>query len=131
MLLSKMRFDLLKPKPLVIKRQGTGSYVNHKWVKGVPQDLNTLTLFYPIAKNSTKQFLPEALRAKKWMHLFCNTELKDFQDGEVKQQADEFVFDGETYRIMKLGAWKDVSGYTGYEAYACKVDSEVLAVSGG
>lgn len=131
MLLSRMRFDLLKPKPLVITRYGTGSYVNHKWVKGVNAPIDTLTLFYPIVKNSTKQFLPEGLRSKKCLHLFCNTELKDFQDGEVKQQADEFVFDGETYRIMKLGAWKDVSGYSGYEAFACKVDSEVLALSGG
>lgn len=74
--------------------------------------------------------LPEAIRSKKAFRLFCNTELYDFQDGEVKRQADEFLWKNETYRIMKLGEWEDVSGFTGYEAIACKVDSELIRLYG-
>ena len=77
------------------------------------------------------QFLPENLRAKKVFRLFSNTKLNGFQDKEEKQQADEFTLNGETFRIVKVGEWEDVGTFAGYEAYAIKVDSEVLVVYGG
>ena len=129
-LISNLPFDLVAPKPLTLLRRGTGSYVNHKWVKGEPSEIEALVLLTPVIKQSSKNFLPEALRSKKTFRMYSNTELKDFQEGEVKQQADEFVLQSETYRVVLLGGWSDVNGFTGYEAYACKVDSDVLSVTG-
>ena len=126
-----MPFRLIRTKNINILRYGVGSYVKGKWVKGATTTVPIQAIVSPVIKQSMLQFLPENLRAKKVFRLFSNTKLNGFQDKEEKQQSDEFVLNGETFRIVKVGEWEDVGTFTGYEAYAIKVDSEVLTVYGG
>ena len=130
-MLAKMPFRLIRTKNINILRYGVGSYVKGKWVKGSTTTVPIQAIVSPVIKQSMLQFLPENLRAKKVFRLFSNTKLNGFQDKEEKQQADEFTLNGETFRIVKVGEWEDVGTFTGYEAYAIKVDSEVLVVYGG
>lgn len=130
-MLAKMPFRLIRTKNINILRYGVGSYVKGKWVKGTTTTVPIQAIVSPVIKQSMLQFLPENLRAKKVFRLFSNTKLNGFQDKEEKQQSDEFVLNGETFRIVKVGEWEDVGTFTGYEAYAIKVDSEVLTVYGG
>ena len=130
-MLAKMPFRLIRTKNIDILRYGVGSYVKGKWVKGSTTTVPIQAIVSPVIKQSMLQFLPENLRAKKVFRLFSNTKLNGFQDKEEKQQSDEFVLNGETFRIVKVGEWEDVGTFTGYEAYAIKVDSEVLTVYGG
>ena len=130
-MLAKMPFRLIRTKNIDILRYGVGSYVKGKWVKGSTTTVPIQAIVSPVIKQSMLQFLPENLRAKKVFRLFSNTKLNGFQDKEEKQQADEFTLNGETFRIVKVGEWEDVGTFTGYEAYAIKVDSEVLVVYGG
>ena len=130
-MLAKMPFRLIRTKNINILRYGVGSYVKGKWVKGATTTVPIQAIVSPVIKQSMLQFLPENLRAKKVFRLFSNTKLNGFQDKEEKQQSDEFVLNGETFRIVKVGEWEDVGTFTGYEAYAIKVDSEVLTVYGG
>jgi hypothetical protein len=126
-----MSFQLIKTKSLTISRQAAGSYVKGKFVKGTPTPIVINAHMTPVIKQSMLQFLPESLRAKKVFRLMSNDLIKGFQDKEEKQQADEFTLGGESFRIVKVGEWENVSGYTAYEAYAIKIDSEVIAVYGG
>ena len=130
-MLAKMPFRLIRTKNINILRYGVGSYVKGKWVKGGTTTVPIQAIVSPVIKQSMLQFLPENLRAKKVFRLFSNTKLNGFQDKEEKQQADEFTLNGETFRIVKVGEWEEVGTFTGYEAYAIKVDSEVLVVYGG
>lgn len=130
-MLAKMPFRLIRTKNINILRYGVGSYVKGKWVKGSTTTVPIQAIVSPVIKQSMLQFLPENLRAKKVFRLFSNTKLNGFQDKEEKQQADEFTLNGETFRIVKVGEWEEVGTFTGYEAYAIKVDSEVLVVYGG
>ena len=130
-MLSRMPFRLIRPKTINILRYGAGSYVKGKWVKGTTTTVPIQAVVSPVIKQSMLQFLPENLRAKKVFRLFSNELLKGFQDKEEKQQADEFILNGETFRIVKVGEWEQVSSFSGYEAYAIKLDSEVLTVYGG
>lgn len=130
-MLAKMPFRLIRTKNINILRYGVGSYVKGKWVKGTTTTVPIQAIVSPVIKQSMLQFLPENLRAKKVFRLFSNTKLNGFQDKEEKQQADEFTLNGETFRIVKVGEWEEVGTFTGYEAYAIKVDSEVLVVYGG
>ena len=130
-MLKKMPFRLIKTKSLTILRYSAGSHIKGKWVKGTATSVVIKTILTPVIKQSMLQFLPEALRAKKVFRLFSNTLLRGFQDKDSKQQSDEFVLDGETFRIINVGDWENVNSFTGYEAYAIKVDSEVLALYGG
>ena len=127
-MLAKMPFRLIRTKNIDILRYGVGSYVKGKWVKGSTTTVPIQAIVSPVIKQSMLQFLPENLRAKKVFRLFSNTKLNGFQDKEEKQQADEFTLNGETFRIVKVGEWEEVGAFTGYEAYAIKVDSEVLTV---
>ena len=128
---SRISFQLIKPKDLVVNRRPQGSYVKGKFVKGTPTQVTIKALISPVIKQSMLQFLPESLRAKKVFRLLTNDSIKGFQDKEEKQQADEFTLNGESFRIITVGEWIDVSAFTAYEAYAIKIDSEVLAVYGG
>ena len=130
-MLAKMPFRLIRTKNINILRYGVGTYVKGKWVKGSTTTVPIQAVVSPVIKQSMLQFLPENLRAKKVFRLFSNTQLKGFQDKEEKQQADEFTLNGETFRIVKVGEWESVNNFTGYEAYAIKVDSEVLTAYGG
>lgn len=130
-MLAKMPFRLIRTKNIDILRYGAGSYVKGKWVKGSTTTVPIKAVVAPVIKQSMLQFLPETLRAKKVFRVFSNTKLNGFQDKEEKQQADEFILNGETFRVVKVGEWEDVGTFTGYEAYAIKVDSEVLTVYGG
>lgn len=130
-MLAKMPFRLIRTKNIDILRYGVGSYVKGKWVKGSTITVPIQAIVSPVIKQSMLQFLPENLRAKKVFRLFSNTKLNGFQDKEEKQQSDEFALNGETFRIVKVGEWEEVGTFTGYEAYAIKVDSEVLTVYGG
>ena len=130
-MLAKMPFRLIRTKNINILRYGVGSYVKGKWVKGTTTIVPIQAIVSPVIKQSMLQFLPENLRAKKVFRLFSNTKLNGFQDKEEKQQDDEFTLNGETFRIVKVGEWEEVGTFTGYEAYAIKVDSEVLVVYGG
>lgn len=131
MLLPNIRFQLLKPKTVAILRYGAGSIVKGKWVKGTTSTINAECIMYPVIKKSDKTFLPEQIQDKKVYRLHTNTKLKDFQDGAVKQQADELDISGERYRVVKIGEWEDVGGHTSYEVYVARVDSELLALYGG
>ena len=131
-MLAKMPFRLIRTKNINILRYSTeGTYVKGKWVKGATATVPVQAIVSPVIKQSVLQFLPESLRAKKVFILFSNTKLNCFQDKEEKQQADEFILNGETFRIVKVGEWESVNNFTGYEAYAIKVDSEVITVYGG
>ena len=130
-MLAKMPFRLIRTKNIDILRYGVGSYVKGKWVKGSTTTVPIQAIVSPVIKQSMLQFLPENLRAKKVFRLFSNTKLNGFQDKEEKQQSDEFTLNGEPLRIVKVGEWEEVGTFTGYEAYAIKVDSEVLVVYGG
>lgn len=126
-----MPFRLIKPKDITILRYPSGTYTKGKWVKGTAAQVPIKAVVSPVIKQAELQFLPENLRAKKVFRLFSNTMLQVFQDKEDKKQADEFILNGETFRIVKVGEWENVNLFTGYEAYAIKVDSEVLSLYGG
>ena len=130
-MLNRMPFRLIKPKDLTVSRYPSGSYIKGKWVKGTATQIPIKAVVSPVIKQAELQFLHENLRAKKVFRLFSNTMLQVFQDKEDKKQADEFTLNGETFRIVKVGEWENVNNFTGYEAYAIKVDSEVLALYGG
>lgn len=114
----KFPFTLLKPKPFTVKRYSQGTWVKGEWVKAVATTLQIDMLAYEVKKHNDLIFLPEAVRVKKVLHILCNEELKELKEVPVRQEADEILYEGETYRIVQIGRFKNVSGFNGYQAYA-------------
>lgn len=124
-----MRFDLLKPKPLTLRRKtNSGSYVKGIWVPAASSDVTISALYYEVMKKHELMFLPEALRTKKCLRIFTNDLIKQKEQIPVAQDADEFTYDGQDYRVIKVEEWNNVSGFSGYQAYALKIDTEVSTV---
>lgn len=118
---NRLSFRLIKPKALDILRYGTGSYVKGRWIAGSTTTLPIKALVTPVIKQAYLQLLPEVARDKRVLRLYSNTPLLTFE-GKQHEQSDEFIYNTEKFRIVKLGDWTDVNGFTGYEAYAYKLD---------
>lgn len=118
---NRLSFRLIKPKALDILRYGTGSYVKGRWIAGSTTTLPIKALVTPVIKQQQLMLLPEVARDKRVLRLYSNTPLLIYE-GKQSEQSDEFIYNSDKYRIIKLGDWTDVNGFTGYEAYAYKLD---------
>lgn len=95
------RFLLTKKIPLDILRKTAGQFVNGRWVDGaetiVPIEVNIQPL-----KEAELMLLPEADRAKQWYKVYSASEIRIDRQGANGWSADEFVFEGERYKFMKV-----------------------------
>jgi hypothetical protein len=81
------------------------------WVKGVykPNAPTTLTIkanIQPILKSTETQMLPEGDRSKEMVKVYTTSELLQRKEGVSPVQGDTFVFDGKTWEVMKVIAYK-------------------------
>lgn len=126
-LISQLPFDLITPNSYIFKRYARGQEIDSEWVKPDPILVDIDALITPYLKKDIVDNLPEALRKRKVIRIFSNAALKEQIDtGEF--EADEVVYSNESYRVFKLGDWINVNGFTGYEAYAVRIDSKELSL---
>lgn len=125
-LISQLPFDLIRPTAYTIIRTAVGDFDDEGvFVKPAPTEVPTQLLVSPCLKQSVVQMLPEALRKKKVIRIYSNVELKELID-RASFEPDELTYNGQAYRVFKLGDWVDVNGFTGYEAYAVRIDTTEL-----
>jgi hypothetical protein len=125
-LLKRPPSSLLKFKDLVLRRRtGNGSYVNMLWVPATTVPVTIKALYHSRISNTELVKLPETLRNKKLVRIFSGDEIRQKEE-HLNQDADEFTYLGEDYQVFKVEPWDDVSGFSGYQAYAVKKDVEVL-----
>lgn len=95
------RFLLTKKIPLDLLRKTAGSYVDGEWVEGtettVPVEVNIQPL-----KEAELLFLPEADRGKQWWKVYSASEIRMDKQGDSGWSADEFVYQGDRYKVMKV-----------------------------
>lgn len=124
----RIPFQLIKPKDFIIKRRANaGTYVRGKWVPATTTDITISALINERLKFSTIQMVPEALKTKRWIRIFTNDLIKQKEDSPA-QDADDILFGGQLYRVWRVESWGNVSGFSGYQALAVKVDTEVLSL---
>jgi len=96
----KPNFLLTKKVPLTIYRSTQGSYVDGEWVEGTEIEVPVEVNIQPF-KDSELMLLPEADRSKEWYKLYCADELRTAKPGASGWEADEFVWEGDRYKVMK------------------------------
>ena len=126
-MISQLPFDLIKPRSFTIKRRGVGELIDGIWTQDPPSDVVIQAVVSPCIKKSIIDILPEALRKRKVIRIFSNTELKEHIDA-ASFDADEITYNNQTYRVFHLGDWVDVNGYTAYEAFAVRIDTNEIEV---
>lgn len=97
----KPRFLLTKTVPVPFYRTTQGSYVNGKWVEGVETTFTLDVNIQPL-KDSEILILPEAERTREWYKGYCAEEVRSAKEGTGGYAADEFTWQGERYRVMKV-----------------------------
>lgn len=112
-------FLLTKKIPLNLLRKTAGSYVDGEWVEGtqttVPIEVNIQPL-----KEAELMLLPEADRGKQWWKMYSASEIRMDKQGTSGWSADEFVYQGDRYKVMKventsmgiLNHWKALAART-------------------
>lgn len=93
----KPKFLLTKKIPLTVYRIGLGSWVDGKWVEGSETEVEIEVNIQPF-KNHELMMLPESERSRKWYKLYSADEIRTLNEGE--NGSDEFIFEGERYRVM-------------------------------
>lgn len=126
-MISQLPFDLIKPRAFTIKRRGVGELIDGIWTQEPSSDVVIQAVVSPCIKKSIIDILPEALRKRKVIRIFSNTELKEHIDA-ASFDADEITYNNQTYRVFHLGDWVDVNGYTAYEAFAVRIDTNEIEV---
>jgi hypothetical protein len=96
----KPNFLLTKKVSIDIIRQTQGSYVNGDWVEGTETTVPTEVNIQPL-KDSEILLLPESERTKEWYKLYSAEELRTAKEGTGGYGADEFIWQGDRYRVMK------------------------------
>lgn len=94
-------FLLTKKIPLDLLRKTAGSYVDGEWVEGtettVPVEVNIQPL-----KEAELLLLPEADRGKQWWKMYSASEIRMDKQGTSGWSADEFIYQGDRYKVMKV-----------------------------
>lgn len=116
----KPQFLLTHKIPLTIYRRSLGSYVEGEWVEGSTVEVPVQVNIQPLKGYEILQ-LPESERTRVWWKLYSADVLRT--EKENSHDADEFVWKGDRYKIMKLDDWNSGMGILEHsKAYATRVE---------
>lgn len=117
----KPNFLLTKKIPLTILRSTQGSYVGGEWVEGTETSIPVEVNIQPF-KDEDLLLLPESDRSREWYKLFCADEIRMDKQGVAGWQADEFILDGDRYKVMKVKPYDKMGILNHYRATAARLE---------
>ena len=125
-LLSSQPSSLLKKRTFnILRRSKPTTPIRGFYEPPAPTTVPILALVYPTLNKDVVDILPEALRKRKVIRIFSDIELKE-QSKTDSFEADQLNYDNELYVVFRVGAWINVSGFSGYEAYAVLATADEL-----
>ena len=117
----KPQFLLTKKIPLTIYRTSAqGSYVDGEWVEGTAVEVVREVNIQPF-KDEELLLLPEADRAREWYKLYCAEDLIADKPGASGTIADEFVWNGDRYKVMKVKRYQ-MQTLDHFKAHAARLE---------
>ena len=94
-------FLLTKKIPIDLIRKTAGSYVDGEWVEGAETTVTIDVNIQPL-KPSELLILPEADRSRQWWKVYSASEIRMDKQGASGWAADEFIYQGDRYKVMKV-----------------------------
>jgi hypothetical protein len=95
------QFLLTKKIPITILRRVAGTYVDGDWVEGTTSNVPIEVNIQP-ARDHELMIFPESERSKEWYKLYSASEMRTQLEGVGGYDADEFVFEGKRFKVMKV-----------------------------
>lgn len=102
-------FLLTHKIPLTIYRRSSGSFVDGDWVEGSTTEVPVNVNIQPLKGYEILQ-LPESERTRVWWKLYSADLLRTEKEGSGGYDADEFIWKGDRYKIMKVDDWASAMG---------------------
>lgn len=116
----KPQFLLTKKIPLTIYRTTQGSYVDGEWVEGTEIEVPLEVNIQPF-RDEDLLLLPESDRSREWYKLYCADEIRMDKQGAAGWQADEFIWEGDRYKVMKVKHYS-MSILDHFKAHAARLE---------
>ena len=116
----KPQFLLTKKIPITFYRATQGSYVNGEWVEGTETQVPLEVNIQPF-KDEDLLLLPEADRSREWYKIYCANEIRMDKQGTSGWSADEFVYEGDRYKVMKVKFY-EMGILDHYKAHAARLE---------
>ena len=113
-------FLLVKKTPLTLFRSSQGSYVDGEWVEGSESNVDIEANVQPFS-DYQYMILPESDRTKQWVWVFTSSEIRTLKEGSGGWAADEFVWNGERYKVMKTQRFQ-MTVQDHYEAKCVRIE---------
>lgn len=98
--MSSLILNLTGKIPITLLRKVQGAWVNGKWVEGIETPVVIDVNIQPIKGHELLMF-PEADRTKEWYKLYSASEIRTDKEGTNGWEADEFVYEGQRYKVVK------------------------------
>ena len=117
----KPQFLLTKKIPLTIYRTTQGSYVDGEWVEGTEVEVPLEVNIQPF-RDEDLLLLPESDRSREWYKLYCADEIRMDKQGVTGWQADEFILDGDRYKVMKVKPYDKMGILDHWKAHAARME---------
>ena len=120
-MLRQTRFRLIQFTPVTVYRKGAGSYVDGVWQEATETTL-TVNMKVQPAKEADLKMLPESDRSSGMVKVFSqDTALRTLQQGSSSYEADEFVWQGYRYQVVRVDQW-DTTRINHYECIAKRLE---------
>jgi hypothetical protein len=117
----KPQFLLTKKIPLTIYRTTQGSYVDGEWVEGTEVEVPLEVNIQPF-RDEDLLLLPESDRSREWYKLYCADEIRMDKQGTSGWEADEFILDGDRYKVMKVKPYDKMGILDHWKAHAARLE---------
>ncbi len=105
----KPQFLLTNKIPFTIYRRQQGEYVDGDWVEGGTTELLIEGNIQP-AKPHEILIFPESERTRSWWKLYTDATLRTDKEGDDGWSADEFMWKGDRYKVMKVNDYTNGMG---------------------
>lgn len=113
---------------IVRKRRTSGTYVAGDWVNGAAEADQTFKMSVQPASARDLLRLPEGLRTRDVVKIFCGLGELRTADERSNVVADRIVHLGEEYEVVSIEAWA-MAQMPHVEAMAVRVDRASVAVA--
>jgi hypothetical protein len=118
----KPQFLLTHKIPLTIFRKSEGSYVNGRWVEGSLVEIVLQVNIQPLKPHEIMMF-PESDRTRAWFKFYSADYARTLKEGTNGWSADEFVWKGDRYKIMRVDDWTSgMSILEHVKVYAARIE---------
>lgn len=114
----KPQFLLTNKIPITVFRRSQGEFIEGDWVEGTTAEFPIEGNIQPVKPHELMMF-PESERTRSWWKLYTAETLRTEKEGVGGWDADEFVWKGDRYKVMRVNDYTNGMGILEHTRAIC------------